>query len=104
QNLVGSATRGEHRLMVVIYNSDDRYSDARKVLDNGFGGYAWFRTDQYFPFTVPFTVLNAGDVLLPAWERPQIQLFVDPDASVAHFTLVTRELVSAPVTGIAAAS
>jgi D-alanyl-D-alanine carboxypeptidase len=104
QNLVGSVTQNGHRLMAVIYNSDDRYSDVRKVLDSGFANYAWFTTDQYFEFAVPFGMWSSGEVLLPGWERPQIQVFIDPDAAMAHFTLVAREFAIAPVTGIAASS
>lgn len=104
ENLVGSATQKGHRLMAVVYNSQDRYADARKILDTGFSTWFWFRPDQYFPFSVPFTVANSGDVLLPAWERSQVNVFIDPDASVAHFDLVEHEFATAPVQGSAAAS
>lgn len=97
QNLVGSATQDGHRLMAVIYNSQDRYADARKVLDTGFSSYAWFRTDQYFPFEPPVIVRNADEVLLPLWEESQIQAFIDADWSVAHFSLLGREIANGQV-------
>lgn len=96
ENLVGSATQNGHRLMAVVYNSLDRYTDARKVLDNGFSSYFWFRTDQYLPAGNPLAIGSAGVVLLPTWERSQVQLFVDPDAAVAHFTLAEHEITTAP--------
>jgi D-alanyl-D-alanine carboxypeptidase len=101
ENLVATATQNGHRLMAVVYDATDRYADARSLLNNGFGNWFWFRTDQYFPFATPFTIANSGDVLLPAWERGQTQVFVDADAATAHFTLAMHELAVAPVQGLA---
>jgi len=82
--LVASATREGHRLVAVVLNSQDRYGDARALLDYGFGGYGWA------PVRPQGRALNRvamegqdcrlgigtrGDILLPRWQVPLVRPF-----------------------------
>jgi len=98
QNLVGSATRSGQRLMAVVYGSQDRYADARKLLDNGFGSYVWFRAEAYVRFPLPVSFQSPGEALLPAWEASQVQAFLDPDALTATFSIAGKPVLTAPMT------
>lgn len=55
QNLVASATRGGHRVLVVVLGSQDRYADARALLD-----YAWARWRWITPSLPPYATLPSG--------------------------------------------
>jgi len=43
QVLVGSATREGHRLVMVVMGSENRYADARTLLDYGFEHFVWLQ-------------------------------------------------------------
>lgn len=95
QVLVGAATRNGHRLLAVVMSSQDRYADARAILDRGFDGTVWFRPDRFFPFPMPVTIAGVSQAPLAAWSAPQVQAFLDPDRSRATFTLAGREVLTA---------
>ncbi|HLY67793.1 MAG TPA: D-alanyl-D-alanine carboxypeptidase family protein, partial [Chloroflexota bacterium] len=96
ENLVGSATRNGHRLMMVVYGSQDRYTDARKLLDTGFASWVWLQPAKALPTGVAVQLTNPGEVLMPAWEAPEVHAFLDPDAQAAAFTLAGRTLMTVP--------
>jgi len=95
--LVGSATRDGHRLLVVVMASEDRYADARVVLDNGFANDVWLRPDRFFPYALPVVVRDTAEAVLPVWEASQVQAFLDPDQLSASFTLAGREVLKVPL-------
>jgi D-alanyl-D-alanine carboxypeptidase len=101
QVLVGSATRAGHRLLVVVMASQDRYADARAVLDNGFANEVWLRPDQFFPYALPTVVRDTAEAVVPKWEVSQVHAFLDPDAASATFTLAGRELLKVPLEPLA---
>ncbi len=101
QVLVGSASRGGHRLLTVVMASDDRYADARAVLDNGFANEVWLRPDRFFPYALPVVVRATAEAVLPGWEASQVQAFLDPDQASGTFSLAGRELLKVPLEALA---
>ena len=97
QVLVGSATRAGHRLLAVVMSSQDRYADARAVLDSGFAGTVWLRPDRFFPFPPPVALASLPQAPLPAWWAPQVRAFVDPDSGKATFSLGGTDVLTAPL-------
>ena len=97
ESLVGSATRSGHRLLMVVLGSTDRYADARNVLDSSFAGSVWLRPDVFLPYALPVLVRDTAEAVLPAWQAPQVQAFLDADDLSATFTVVGRELLKTPL-------
>jgi D-alanyl-D-alanine carboxypeptidase (penicillin-binding protein 5/6) len=97
QSLVGSATRNQHRLLMVVLGSADRYADARAILDNGFASYVWLRPDLFMPYALPVRVRDTGEAILPAWQATQVQAFLDPEDLEATFSLAGREILKVPL-------
>lgn len=64
QNLVATVTRSGHRLLLVVMGSDDRYDDARKMLDYGWSHWQWI-----VPALPPFVSISIaqtdGDAVIP---------------------------------------
>lgn len=81
--LVASVTRDGHRLLTVILGSEDRYADARALLDYAGGGWAW--GGVRLPDNALAQVLGADgrsyrlrsemapDLFLPAWQWSLVQ-------------------------------
>ena len=97
QVLVGSVTRDGHRVLSVVMGSDDRYADSRLLLDHAFGDNVWLRPDLYFPMRMPIKIQNSDNPVVPNWEWPQVEAFVDPDAMKASFSLLGRSIAGVPV-------
>jgi serine-type D-Ala-D-Ala carboxypeptidase (penicillin-binding protein 5/6) len=80
QCLVASVTRGGRRTLLVELGSQDRFADARKLLDYARDAYAW--RDPALPDTAMAWLtdgegkehrLRSGetsDIVVPAWQRP----------------------------------
>ena len=96
QCLVATVTRGGHRLLMVVMGSQDRYADARAILDEGFGSYTWLRPDTAAPYPLPVVVRDTAEVILPQWEAAQVQEFVDLDAMNATFTVTGKQILQVP--------
>ncbi len=100
QVLVGSATRDGHRIITAVMGSADRYADAVKLLDHGFADYAWLRPADYGSGRV--VIPSSESAMLPAWEVPHVQVFLDPDSMMAGFSLLKHPVLSVPVEEAAA--
>jgi serine-type D-Ala-D-Ala carboxypeptidase (penicillin-binding protein 5/6) len=95
--LVGSVTHEGHRLLMAVMASQDRYTDARKVLDNGFASFVWLRPDTFFPYALPVLVRDTADAIVPAWQVPQVRAFLDPDELEGTFSLAGHAMLTAPL-------
>ncbi|MEJ5198873.1 MAG: D-alanyl-D-alanine carboxypeptidase family protein [Anaerolineae bacterium] len=90
--LVASATRGGHRLIVVVLGSRDRYADARALLDFALGGWQWQNTglpDNALAWTdgpdgtsYRLRSVAAPDLFLPRWQWSLVQPVRTLDAAV----------------------
>jgi D-alanyl-D-alanine carboxypeptidase (penicillin-binding protein 5/6) len=124
QCLVASVTRGGHRLLVVVLHSQDRYADARKLLDFAAAGWQWqpvvladnalaWETGadgrRYRLRAVPPPVGgSAGSLFLPAWEWPLVRpvVVITPTASLTgtlpvgtlRLIVAGQSLASVPLT------
>jgi serine-type D-Ala-D-Ala carboxypeptidase (penicillin-binding protein 5/6) len=78
--LVASATRGGHRMLVVLLGSRDRYGEATSLLDWATNGWQWRRVDLPDD-ALAWEIDSAGrryrlraakpeEVLLPSWQWP----------------------------------
>lgn len=81
--LVASASRGGHRLLVIVLGSKDRYADAKALLNFAAAGWSWR------PIDLPDNALawevggdgqayrlapdGTPDLFLPAWQWPLVQ-------------------------------
>jgi hypothetical protein len=81
----------------VVMGSQDRYADARAILEEGFASYSWLRPDTVAPYPLPVLVRDTADAIVPRWQASQILEFVDQDAMSASFTVAGRELLKVPV-------
>jgi D-alanyl-D-alanine carboxypeptidase (penicillin-binding protein 5/6) len=97
QSVVGAATRENHRLLIVVLGSTDRYADARAMLDKGFAGYTWLRPDLYFPVAMPVLVRDTAEAVVPRWQASQVQAFLDPDGMQATFSVAGRDVLDVPL-------
>jgi D-alanyl-D-alanine carboxypeptidase (penicillin-binding protein 5/6) len=90
--LVASATRRDHRLLAIVLGSQDRYADARTLLD--FAGNGWHWTATTLPDNglawetgtdgkaYRLRAAKASDIFLPAWQRRLVQPIRRLDATV----------------------
>lgn len=101
ESLVGSVTRDSHRLLMVVLGSTDRYADARAILDEAFGSYTWLRPDMVLPYALPVAIRDQGEAIVPLWQAPQVQAFLDPDAMAASFSLRGTELLRTTIEALA---
>ncbi len=90
--LVASVTREGHRLLVVILGSQDRYADARLVLDYVAAGWQWRRVapaedasawvtatnDRYFHLRAT----ERAELFLPRWQWTLVRPALALDAAV----------------------
>ncbi len=87
ENLIGSATRDGHRLLAVVLGSDDRYADARALLDSGWSHWRWLA-----PALPPLAALDGGAVDLeagpwtatpvPAWAVDSVRMVLNVDPAI----------------------
>jgi serine-type D-Ala-D-Ala carboxypeptidase (penicillin-binding protein 5/6) len=81
--LVASVTRDDHRLLVVVLGSTDRYADARSLLDYAIVGWRWRSldlADNALAWTTGpggeayrLRTMERSDVFLPAWQWALVQ-------------------------------
>jgi len=81
--LVASVTRDDHRLLVVVLGSADRYADARSLLDYATVGWRWRSldlADNALAWTTGpggeayrLRTMERSDVFLPAWQWALVQ-------------------------------
>jgi D-alanyl-D-alanine carboxypeptidase (penicillin-binding protein 5/6) len=116
--LVASATRQGHRLLAVVLGSQDRYADARAMLDFAASGWHWSATslpDNGLAWEAGtggqayrLQTLKADDIFLPAWQGSLVQPVRRLDASVPltstlpvgelQWVLAGETVASAPLT------
>ena len=112
QCLVASATRGGHRVILVVLGAEDRYADARALLDFYYERYLWQQLD--LPANA-LTRLEPGadgrlrylaleepaEALIPRWQRTWLRALwsVNPEETggTARFLLGGAELASLPL-------
>ena len=91
--LIASVSRDGHRLLVVVLGSQDRYADARALLDYAAAGWRWgvalrCRMTHWPGRRAPEARLyrlrsaETFDIFLPVWQWPLVQPVRRIDASV----------------------
>jgi serine-type D-Ala-D-Ala carboxypeptidase (penicillin-binding protein 5/6) len=119
QCLVASVTRGGHRLLVVLMHSQDRYADARLLLDFAAAGWAWrplaladnalaWQTGADGHIYRLRAAPKTNGLFLPTWEWPLVRsvVVISPTATLTgalpvgtlELTLAGQPLASVPLT------
>jgi serine-type D-Ala-D-Ala carboxypeptidase (penicillin-binding protein 5/6) len=116
--LVASVTRQGHRLLAIVLGSQDRYADARAMLEFAGSGWRWTATalpDNRLAWATGsdgksyrLQTPKADDIFLPAWQRPLVQPIRRLDPSVPltstlpvgelQWMLAGETVASAPLT------
>jgi len=111
QCLVASATRGGHRVILVVMGADDRYADATTLLDFYYDHYVWQQLDlpaNWFTALEPteegrrryLTLEQPIDQLLARWQLPWLRAEWTVDAEsnegTARFGIGDIDLMQVP--------
>ena len=112
QCLVASATRGGHRVILVVLGADDRYADATSLLDFYYDSFLWQQLDlpaNSFTLLKPnesgrtrYLVLEQpADALIPRWQIPWLgaewSVNDDETGGSARFWVGNRLLLQIPL-------
>lgn len=83
--LVASATRDGHQAIAVVLGSQDRYADARALLDHYFERYVWLRLGPAFDdrrrvrldqeIVRELVPVEEPEILLPRWQVPLLRVY-----------------------------